>query len=65
MEENQSWFEKYLGGRTFILALACLALSFCGSYLNMFPPEVFTNVLYAVMGGYSLKSGSHAVAGAI
>jgi len=50
---------------TFILGVLAMLLTFWGVAINLFPADVFTDVLYAVMGTYGVTSVARKVSGAI
>ena len=49
---------KFRGWHTFILALFAIITTFIGTYLNMFDPSVFINVVWAALGAYGFKSAA-------
>ena len=50
---------------TFILGAIAMVLTYLGMYQNILPPDVFTEVVWAVLGAYGFTSGARKIAGAI
>lgn len=44
------------GWKTFWLGMTAIICAAVGSFLNVFTPEVFSNVTWAVLGAYGFKS---------
>lgn len=44
------------GWKTWIMGMFAMVLTFVGCLMDLFSPDVFYNVMYAVMGSYGLKS---------